>query len=112
MKIEDVIEGLNRHIERVREDLGIKAKGHLVLHKSIETHPTIKIFKHYKYDVFFVNDKHKEIVINTSYKGRLANAEIESIEHKLDIQLSTLMFEWIGSDTYKEVLKGEYNGVQ
>lgn len=111
MKIEDVIESLNRHIERIREDLGIKAKGHLVLHKSIEVHPTIKIYKCYTYDVFFVNGRSKEIVINTSYKGRVPTTEEESVKHKLDIQLCTLMFEWVDSDTYRKVLKGECNGV-
>ena len=34
MKTEDIVEGLNRHIEAKREESGIKTTGHLILHKE------------------------------------------------------------------------------
>lgn len=29
----------------------------------------------------------------------------------MNIMLSTLIFDWIGSDFYEAIIKGEYNGV-
>lgn len=48
MKIEDVIESLNRHIEYRRSLKNITAKGHLVLQKIVIPNPTFKAYKEYK----------------------------------------------------------------
>ena len=51
MRVEDIIEGLNRHIEYKRGLLGVNTTGHLVLQKSINPHPTFKAYKEYNYSI-------------------------------------------------------------
>lgn len=46
MKAEDIVEGLNRHIEDRRSGRNISSKGHLILQRVIEPHPTFKAYKH------------------------------------------------------------------
>ena len=53
MKSEDIIEGLNKHIETHRKDKGIKATGHLVLQKEIMPHSSFKAYKIYEYTLWF-----------------------------------------------------------
>ena len=53
MKAEDIIEGLNLHIETKREDRGIKTTGHLILQKEIMPHSSFKAYKIYKYTLWF-----------------------------------------------------------
>lgn len=48
MRAEDIVEGLNRHIEDRRSERDIPSKGHLVLQRVVEPHPTFKVYKTYK----------------------------------------------------------------
>ena len=43
--------------------------------------------------------------------ARVPGGQEESILRKMDIMLSTSIFNWIGSDFYEAFIKGEYNGV-
>ena len=48
MRVEDIIEGFNKHIEEKRKELNINTKGHLVLQKLITPSPTFKAYKFYE----------------------------------------------------------------
>ena len=47
MRVEDVIEGLNRHIEYIRKVNNLEVKSHLVLKKVISVNPNFKAYKEY-----------------------------------------------------------------
>ena len=112
MKIEDIIEGLNLHIEDIRRERGISSKGHLVLQRIIESHSTFKAYKTYKAILWFVKGKNKHIVIELSHSAKVLDGQEESMCQYINTELCRLIFNWIGSSFYEEVIKGEYNGVK
>lgn len=112
MKAEDIIEGLNLHIETKREDRDIKTTGHLVLQKEIIPHSSFKAYKIYKYTLWFVKGKNKHIVIALSHSAKVLDGQEKSMCQYINTELCRLIFNWIGSSFYEEVIKGEYNGVK
>lgn len=108
MKAEDIIEGLNRHIEVVRSEKSIKAKGHIVLHKEIVPHPSFKVYKMYAYTVWFAVGKKLNRLFTIQQTARITESLEEAIIRELNIILSTWIFNWIGSSSYNEVINGEY----
>ena len=111
MKAEDIIEGLNKHIEDRRSYMGIPSKGHLVLQRVIEPHPTFKAYKTYKAVLLFVKEKDRHIVISLSHSAKVLEGQKESMQQYMNIELCHLIFNWIGSSFYEEVIRGEYNGI-
>ena len=111
MRAEDIVEGLNRHIEDKRSERGISSKGHLVLQRIIEPHPTFKAYKTYKAILWFVKGKNKYIIIKVSHSDKVLDGQEEPMQQYINTELCHLIFNWIGSDFYEAVIKGEYNGV-
>lgn len=111
MKTEDIIEGLNKHIETKRKDRGIKTTGHLVLQKEIMPHSSFKVYKIYKYTLWFTKRGKSYKVITVQHTAKVPDGQEENMLREMNIILSTLIFNWIGSDFYEVVIKGEYNGV-
>lgn len=110
MKVEDIIEGLNRHIENKRKDLNIEAKGHIVLQKEININSPFKAYKNYKYTIWFINRK-PYCLITVNQAARVIDGQEEFIERQMNTILCQSLFDWIGSDSYDKVIKGEYNGI-
>ena len=111
MKAEDIIEGLNRHIEDKRKERNISSRGHLVLQRVVEAHPTFKAYKIYKAILWFVKGKNRHIVITLSHSAKVLEGQEESMWQHINIELCYLIFNWVGSSFYEEVIKGEYNGI-
>lgn len=111
MKAEDIIEGLNLHIENKRNERGISSKGHLVLQRVVEPHPTFKAYKTYKAVLWFVKEKSRHVVISLSHSAKVLEGQEESMQQHVNTELCHLIFNWIGSNFYEEVIKGEYNGI-
>lgn len=110
MKAEDIIEGLNKHIETRRSERGIENVGHMVLQKEIMPHSSFKVYKIYKYTLWFTK-RGKSYKVMTVHTTKVPDGQEENILREMNIMLSTLIFNWIGSDFYEAVIKGEYNGV-
>lgn len=110
MKAEDIIEGLNKHIEAKREDRGIKTTGHLVLQKEIMPHSSFKAYKIYKYTLWFAKKGKSYKVIAMTHTAKVLDGQEENMNREMNIMLSEMIFDWIGSDFYEAVIKGEYNG--
>ena len=106
MKIEDIIESLNTHIDNKRRELNINATGHLVLHKVIEPHPTFKAYKKYSYNIWCISST-KNKILEFNYMSRVISGLEDNLRNMLDMKLATLLFDWIGSDSYKKVVNGE-----
>lgn len=112
MKAEDIIEGLNKHIEAKRSEKGIESLGHLVLQREVTPHSSFKVYKVYKYTLWFVAKKNKSYrLITMQHTAKVPEGQEESMVREMNILLSTMLFNWIGSDSYEAIIKGEYNGV-
>lgn len=111
MKAEDIIEGLNRHIEDRRSERGIENVGHVVLQKEIMPHSSFKVYKTYEYTLWFTKRGKSYRVMRIQHTAKVPDGQEENMLREMNIILSTLIFNWIGSDSYESVIKGEYNGV-
>ena len=111
MKTEDIIEGLNRSIEDKREVLKIKTTGHLVLQKTVKPHQTFKAYKEYEFVIWFVKGGKKYRIITVKETAKVLDGQEETIVRRMNVELSRLIFNWIGCNFYEQVRKGGYNGV-
>lgn len=111
MKAEDIIEGLNRSIEDKRHELKINTTGHLVLQRTVKPHQTFKAYKEYKFVIWFVKGGKKYRVITIKETAKVLDGQEESMIRRVNVELSRLIFNWIGSNFYEQVIKGEYNGI-
>ena len=111
MKAEDIIEGLNRSIEDKRDALKINTTGHLVLQRTVKPHQTFKAYKEYEFVIWFVKGGKKYRVITVKETAKVLDGQEENMLREMNIMLSTSIFNWIGSNSYEAVIKGEYNGV-
>lgn len=107
MRVEEVIKGLNKHIEDKRCNKNIKTTGHLVLQKTITPHPTFKAYKKYKGIIWFVKGNRKYKVLSVEY-----NNNVSSAEREIAILLCQSIFNWIGSVFYEQVINGTYIGYE
>lgn len=107
MGAEDIIEGLNKHIEAVRRAKGIKTTGHLVLQKEITPHQSFKIYKVYKYTLWFTNGSKSCRVLTIHNIARVPDGHEEIILKDMDTRLSMSLFNWINSTSYDNVVSGE-----
>lgn len=110
MKIENIVEGLNRFIEDKRDVLKIKTNGHLVLQRTMKPRQTFKAYKEYKYIIWFVKDGKKYNIITIEKTAKVLDGQEGTILKIMDIELSKMIFNWIGSASYEQVIKGECNG--
>ena len=82
-----------------------------MLQREIIPHTPFKVYKIYKYSLWFTKGGKSYIVITVRHTAKVLDGQEENILRKMDIMLSTSIFNWIGSDSYESVIKGEYNGV-
>lgn len=107
MRAEEVIKGLNKHIEDKRCSNNIKATGHLVLQKTITPHSTFKAYKLYEDIVWFVKGNKKYEVLSVKH-----NSNVSSAEREVTILLCQAIFNWIESVFYDQVINGTYTGYE
>ena len=110
MKAEDIIEGLNLHIEIKRRDNKIDARGHLVMQKEIKVNSTFKAYKEYRYTIWFVKNRKSYRVLTIQQTARVLDDYEDAIHKQLNTMLCQSIFNWKGSDSYNKVIKGENNG--
>lgn len=113
MKIEDVIDCLNRHINDQRIIKGIKATTHIVLHKAIFPESSFKSYKRYEYVLWYIRKSEDKrdieryrILTLQNIRQTISGLE-EVIQRELDMQMCCLIFNWIGSNSYNQVVSGE-----
>lgn len=111
MKIEDIVESLNKHIELKREEKGIKTTGHLVLQKEVMPNSSFKVYKVYRYTLWFVKRGKSYRVISLQETTRVPTGMEEAVVNKIEIMLIEVILNWIGSSFYQQVIEGDYNGI-
>ena len=111
MKAEDIIEGLNNHIESTRNRLGLRSTGHLVLQRVVTQNTTFKAYKTYEVTLWYVDKQRKVKILSVNNTSKVIEGHDESIQRKLNIELCTLIFNWMESDNYLEILQGRYDTI-
>lgn len=112
MKVENIIEGLNKHIEDRRETDNISAKGHIVFQRVITSDSTFKVYKTYENILWFVNGDNKYRVLTVKHTSKVPEGQEELMERKVDTDLCYQIFNWVGSNFYEQVLTGIYKGYE
>ena len=110
MKIEDIIEDLNRYLYDTRNELNIDIKGHFVLHKQIIPNEKIKAYKEINYNLWYIDNKYKFNTINFKESHRIIQGDNRVIEG-IDNKFIQRIFIFIRSKIFDKLLKGEYNAV-
>ena len=112
MKAEDIIEGLNKHIETRRSERGIENAGHMVLQKELVPHSSFKAYKIYQYTLCFTKRGKSYKVITVQHTAKVPDGQEENMLREMNIMLSTMIFNWIGSSYYTEVINGTFKEVE
>ena len=108
MKIQDIIEGLNRHIEETRKELKIQIKGHIVLHKTIEL-CSFKAYKKYSAELIYINtsSKNKVSIGKVDIVDKVLEGQEEKMLSKVTIELVQLILKFVSSELFDKIIKGE-----
>lgn len=107
MRVEDIVEVFNEHIEAKRKEIGISTNGHLVLQRTIEPNSTFKVYKTYELILWFVKNKEKQQVLSLSQTIRVISGQEEKTNKDIDMLFTLGMINLIGSDKYEHIIKGE-----
>lgn len=107
---EDIIEALNRNIESKRREEKIDTVGHLVLLRTTKTNPTFKAYKTYEAIIYFVAKRKKHRVLSCSLTAKVLEGQEERMKEDIDIKLINDIFNFIQSEYYSQIIKGEYYG--
>ena len=110
MQIEDLIEAFNLTISQYRKSNNIDNRGHVVLQKNIEQNNTFKAYKTYVRTLWYVNGRNKYIIFKVSHTDKVLDGQEEKIIRAVDMQLAVALFEFMDTEYYDQVRKGEYYG--
>lgn len=102
MRIERVIDALNVSIDN-------KVKGHFVLHISITNDSTFKVYKEYKYDLYYIHNKSKFKALSMVQKHRVPKEQEATLKDVLDEYFCVELFKWFNSDNYNDIIRGNYD---
>ena len=108
MRIEEMVEGLNRHIEELRVNRGIISNSHLVFQLSIAPHDTIKAYKKYEAIVWFVKNGLKYRVATVCQVAKVVDGEDKHIMRVINIDMSKMLFSLINKKAFQQIIEGTY----
>ena len=107
MKLEDIIEDLNRYLHDTRNELKIENKGHFVLHKQIIPSERIKAYKEFDYTLWYIEGRHKGRSLTLKEVHRAIQGDDRIVEC-VDNKFIQGLFMFIRSEEFDKILKGEY----
>ena len=110
MQIEDLIEAFNLTISQYRKLNNIDSKSHIVLQKNIEQNNTFKAYKTYIRTLWYVSGRNKYVILKVSHTDKVLEGQEDKIIRALDMQLAIALFEFMDTEYYDQVRKGEYYG--
>ena len=110
MQVEDLIEAFNLTISQYRKLNNIDSKSHIVLQKNIEQNNTFKAYKTYVRTLWYVNGRNKYIIFKVSHTDKVLDGQEEKIIRAVDTLLAVALFEFMDTEYYDQVRKGEYYG--
>lgn len=107
---EDIIQALNGNIESKRKQDKINATGHLVLLRTTKTNPTFKAYKTYEAIIYFVAKRKKYRVLSCTLTAKVLDGQEERMKEDIDIKLINDIFNFIQTEYYNQIIRGEYYG--
>ena len=110
MQIEDLIEAFNLTISQSTKLHNIDSKSHIVLQKNIEQNNTFKAYKTYIRTLWYVSGRNKYVILKVSHTDKVLDGQEEKIIRAVDMQLAIALFEFIDTEYYDQIIKGEYYG--
>lgn len=110
MRIEEMVEGLNRHIEEIRVNRGLETNGYLVFQLSITPHGTIKAYKKYEAIVWFVKNGLKYRVATVCQVSKVIDGEDKFIMRSINIDMSKILFSLVSKKAFQQIIEGDYDG--
>ena len=110
MQIEDLIEAFNLTISQYRKSNNIDNRSHVILQKNIEQNSTFRAYKTYVRTLWYVNGRNKYIILKVSHTDKVLDDQEEKIIRAVDMQLVVALFEFMDTEYYDQVRKGEYYG--
>lgn len=110
MRVEDIIEGLNRHIEYKRNLLDLDTNSHLVLQRNNKPHTLFKAYKEYTYVLWFVKNGKKYEVIKVQITDKVLEGQEECMLRRMNVELCTNIFNIMNTDIYNQIIEGKYYG--
>lgn len=102
-----IIEGLNRYIEEERVKRKIITHGHLIYHHTITPNPTMKAYKTYKIEVWFVQGPNKCRVAVVQQVARVVDGADDMIMNVIKIELAKTLFSLIKMKEMEDIINGE-----
>lgn len=92
MELSDIIDAINKNINAT-----------LVLHKKMDTHPKFKVYKIYTYDLYRVDARNKELLLEWKITKNAPSEEIRKAWNEADKEYLAILVDWISSDKYKKI---------
>lgn len=105
MKLENIIEGLNRFIESKRPT---PIKGHIVLRKQINQNTTFKVYKTFILSIYYVDGRNPYLLEEIQYTDKVLSGQEYIVEKELSILLTEKILDIVTSDYFDSIIKGTY----
>ena len=83
-----------------------KVDGVLVLHRSMVVHPTFKIYKIFRYNLYQIIGDEKTLLFTFEEKKKCPSSDIEIIWDECDRIYLDKLIEWLTGNEYKELTDG------
>lgn len=104
-----IVEGFNRYIEEKRLRRNIITNGHIVPQLTITPNATMKAYKTYKIELWFVKDYTKHKILTVQQIARVVDSADSVILNVLEIELSKALFSIVESDIMEDIINGEFS---
>lgn len=96
MELYDIIEELSSLLK----------EGTLVLHKNFNIHSKFKAYKKFCYDLYYINNNEKTIVLQFEDTKNVSSNDIEDAWKVCDKLFLKALIKWILSNNYKALIDG------
>lgn len=94
MTLEEVIQELSKVYS---------AKDELVIHRSMESHPSVKFLKKFKYSLFSTSINPPKQLFVTEYSEGCCIEDLKDKFKELDKRFLGELFKWLKDDTGKQI---------
>ena len=105
MKLDNIIEGLNRFIAARR---ATPIKGHIVLRKQINQNTTFKVYKTFVLSIYYVDGRNPYLLEEIQYTDKVLSGQEYIVEKELSILLTEKILDIVTSDYFDSIIKGTY----
>ena len=95
VELYDIIEAANKNVSSTR--------GTLVLHRSIQEHPTFKVYKKFCYKLYLVKADKKKSMLTWEFTKNSPSDNLMEDWIKMDKEYLVTLITWLSSNFYKEL---------